>query len=165
MCSTILCDRCVCNIDCSHISFNPVCASDGHSYDNPCQVKEASCQKQERIEVKYLGHCQGDIATVIQNMLIQCFLLIIIPSPLSMFIFSHLGSSSSNWRYRKTALQVNSEYLCCFGSFKLLTTVKNSSHRILTWSHICPWILYQQFIELGPLSFSFDQQSIQVKEI
>ncbi|KAI3356512.1 hypothetical protein L3Q82_017722, partial [Scortum barcoo] len=54
---------CVCNIDCSHISFNPVCASDGHSYDNPCQVKEASCQKQERIEVKYLGHCQGDIIT------------------------------------------------------------------------------------------------------
>ncbi|KAF7658295.1 hypothetical protein LDENG_00014850 [Lucifuga dentata] len=54
---------CVCNIDCSHISFNPVCASDGRSYDNPCQVKEASCQKQERIEVKYLGHCQGDIAT------------------------------------------------------------------------------------------------------
>uniref|UniRef100_A0A674B2W8 Transmembrane protein with EGF-like and two follistatin-like domains 2a n=1 Tax=Salmo trutta TaxID=8032 RepID=A0A674B2W8_SALTR len=52
---------CVCNIDCSHISFNPVCASDGHSYDNPCQVKEESCQKQERIEVKYLGHCQGEI--------------------------------------------------------------------------------------------------------
>ncbi|KAG7463786.1 hypothetical protein MATL_G00180350 [Megalops atlanticus] len=52
---------CVCNIDCSHISFNPVCASDGRSYDNPCQVKEASCQKQERIEVKYLGHCQGDM--------------------------------------------------------------------------------------------------------
>ncbi|XP_077473802.1 tomoregulin-2a [Stigmatopora argus] len=50
--------RCVCNIDCSHISFNPVCASDGHSYDNPCQVKEASCGKQERIEVKHLGHCQ-----------------------------------------------------------------------------------------------------------
>uniref|UniRef100_A0A3B3HQJ5 Transmembrane protein with EGF-like and two follistatin-like domains 2a n=1 Tax=Oryzias latipes TaxID=8090 RepID=A0A3B3HQJ5_ORYLA len=54
---------CVCNIDCSHISSNPVCASDGRSYDNPCQVKEASCQRQERIEVKYLGHCQGDIIT------------------------------------------------------------------------------------------------------
>ncbi|KAI1899408.1 hypothetical protein AGOR_G00061470 [Albula goreensis] len=54
---------CVCNIDCSHISFNPVCASDGKSYDNPCQVKEASCQKQERIEVKHLGHCQGDMTT------------------------------------------------------------------------------------------------------
>ena len=36
--------RCVCNIDCSHTNFNPVCASDGRSYDNPCQVKEASCQ-------------------------------------------------------------------------------------------------------------------------
>ncbi|KAK1797669.1 hypothetical protein P4O66_008031 [Electrophorus voltai] len=54
---------CVCNIDCSHISFNPVCASDGRSYDNPCQVKEASCQRQERIEVKFLGHCQGDMIT------------------------------------------------------------------------------------------------------
>ncbi|KAM9486415.1 tomoregulin-2a isoform 1-T1 [Clarias gariepinus] len=50
---------CVCNIDCSHISFNPVCASDGRSYDNPCQVKEASCQRQEHIEVMDLGHCQG----------------------------------------------------------------------------------------------------------
>ncbi|KAM9305130.1 tomoregulin-2 [Gastrophryne carolinensis] len=49
---------CVCNIDCSHISFNPVCASNGKSYDNPCQIKEASCQKQEKIEVKYLGRCQ-----------------------------------------------------------------------------------------------------------
>ncbi|KAJ4933527.1 hypothetical protein JOQ06_030353, partial [Pogonophryne albipinna] len=55
------CKLCVCNIDCSHISFNQVCASDGRSYDNPCQVKEASCQKQERIEVKHLGRCQGDI--------------------------------------------------------------------------------------------------------
>ncbi|XP_031440232.1 tomoregulin-2a isoform X1 [Clupea harengus] len=54
---------CVCNIDCSHISFNPVCASDGRSYDNPCQVKEASCQKQEKIEVKFLGHCQGGMVT------------------------------------------------------------------------------------------------------
>ncbi|XP_043931145.1 tomoregulin-2 isoform X1 [Protopterus annectens] len=51
---------CVCNIDCSHISFNPVCASDGKSYDNPCQIKEASCQKQEKIEVKHLGRCQED---------------------------------------------------------------------------------------------------------
>ncbi|KAK1165847.1 tomoregulin-2-like isoform X1 [Acipenser oxyrinchus oxyrinchus] len=54
---------CVCNIDCSHISFNPVCASDGKSYDNPCQVKEASCQRQERIEMKYLGRCQDNITT------------------------------------------------------------------------------------------------------
>ncbi|XP_014344595.1 tomoregulin-2a isoform X2 [Latimeria chalumnae] len=49
---------CVCNIDCSHISYNPVCASDGKSYDNPCQIKEASCQNQERIIVNHLGRCQ-----------------------------------------------------------------------------------------------------------
>ncbi|XP_040296554.1 tomoregulin-2 [Bufo bufo] len=54
---------CVCNIDCSHISFNPVCASDGKSYDNPCQIKEASCQKQEKIEVNYLGRCQENTTT------------------------------------------------------------------------------------------------------
>uniref|UniRef100_H3CTZ8 Transmembrane protein with EGF-like and two follistatin-like domains 2a n=1 Tax=Tetraodon nigroviridis TaxID=99883 RepID=H3CTZ8_TETNG len=58
---------CVCNIDCSHISFNPVCASDGRSYDNPCQVKEVSCQKQERIEVKHLGHCQASAGEIINE--------------------------------------------------------------------------------------------------
>uniref|UniRef100_A0A671T5L9 Tomoregulin-2-like n=1 Tax=Sinocyclocheilus anshuiensis TaxID=1608454 RepID=A0A671T5L9_9TELE len=45
----------------SFSGFNPVCASDGRSYDNPCQVKEVSCQKQERIEVKYLGHFSKNI--------------------------------------------------------------------------------------------------------
>ncbi|XP_018423673.1 PREDICTED: tomoregulin-2-like [Nanorana parkeri] len=59
--------RCVCNIDCSHISFNPVCASDGKSYDNPCQIKEASCQKQEKIEVKYLGRCQENITATTKS--------------------------------------------------------------------------------------------------
>uniref|UniRef100_A0A3Q3DTU6 Transmembrane protein with EGF-like and two follistatin-like domains 2a n=1 Tax=Hippocampus comes TaxID=109280 RepID=A0A3Q3DTU6_HIPCM len=63
---------CVCNIDCSHISFNPVCASDGRSYDNPCQVKEASCQKQERIEVKHLGHCQGQTQDSINGLYTPC---------------------------------------------------------------------------------------------
>ncbi|RMC18403.1 hypothetical protein DUI87_04289 [Hirundo rustica rustica] len=49
---------CVCNIDCSQTNFNPLCASDGKSYDNACQIKEASCQKQEKIEVMSLGRCQ-----------------------------------------------------------------------------------------------------------
>uniref|UniRef100_A0A8B9PL95 Transmembrane protein with EGF like and two follistatin like domains 2 n=1 Tax=Apteryx owenii TaxID=8824 RepID=A0A8B9PL95_APTOW len=51
---------CVCNIDCSQTNFNPLCASDGKSYDNACQIKEASCQKQEKIEVMSLGRCQGN---------------------------------------------------------------------------------------------------------
>uniref|UniRef100_A0A4W3JGV3 Transmembrane protein with EGF-like and two follistatin-like domains 2a n=1 Tax=Callorhinchus milii TaxID=7868 RepID=A0A4W3JGV3_CALMI len=52
---------CVCNIDCSRISFNQVCASDGKSYNNPCQVKDASCQTQEFIEVKHLGRCPENV--------------------------------------------------------------------------------------------------------
>ncbi|XP_038626645.1 tomoregulin-1 [Tachyglossus aculeatus] len=48
---------CVCNIDCSGYSFNPVCASDGSSYNNPCFVREASCLRQEQIDIRYLGHC------------------------------------------------------------------------------------------------------------
>ncbi|NXY67137.1 TEFF1 protein, partial [Glareola pratincola] len=48
---------CVCNIDCSGYSFNPVCASDGRSYNNPCFVREASCLRQEQIDIRHLGHC------------------------------------------------------------------------------------------------------------
>ena len=51
----------MCNIDCSQTNFNPLCASDGKSYDNACQIKEASCQKQEKIEVMSLGRCQGNV--------------------------------------------------------------------------------------------------------
>ncbi|XP_063307937.1 tomoregulin-1 [Pelobates fuscus] len=48
---------CVCNIDCSGHNYNFVCASDGNSYSNPCLVREASCLKQEQIDVKHLGSC------------------------------------------------------------------------------------------------------------
>uniref|UniRef100_A0A8C4Q5B3 Transmembrane protein with EGF-like and two follistatin-like domains 2a n=1 Tax=Eptatretus burgeri TaxID=7764 RepID=A0A8C4Q5B3_EPTBU len=51
---------CVCNIDCAGHNSNPVCASDGVSYENPCLVKEASCMKQQRIEVRFLGKCPSD---------------------------------------------------------------------------------------------------------
>uniref|UniRef100_A0A671K142 Transmembrane protein with EGF-like and two follistatin-like domains 1a n=1 Tax=Sinocyclocheilus anshuiensis TaxID=1608454 RepID=A0A671K142_9TELE len=50
---------CVCNIDCSGYNMNPVCGSDGQSYSNPCQIREASCLKQSQIDVKYLGQCPG----------------------------------------------------------------------------------------------------------
>lgn len=52
-------NRCVCNIDCSGYSLNPVCASDGSSYNNPCFVREASCIKQEQIDIRHLGYCKG----------------------------------------------------------------------------------------------------------
>ncbi|XP_029445835.1 tomoregulin-1 isoform X3 [Rhinatrema bivittatum] len=50
---------CVCNIDCSGHNSNLVCASDGRSYNNPCLVREASCLRQEQIDVKHLGKCTG----------------------------------------------------------------------------------------------------------
>lgn len=58
-CSAVSITRCVCNIDCSGYSFNPVCASDGSSYNNPCFVREASCLRQEQIDIRHLGHCSG----------------------------------------------------------------------------------------------------------
>ncbi|XP_055723582.1 tomoregulin-1 isoform X2 [Salvelinus fontinalis] len=48
---------CICNIYCSGHNENPVCATDGNSYNNPCLVREASCMKQEQIDVKHLGRC------------------------------------------------------------------------------------------------------------
>ncbi|KAJ8375374.1 hypothetical protein SKAU_G00059540 [Synaphobranchus kaupii] len=48
---------CICNIDCSGHNENPVCGTDGNSYNNPCHVREASCMKQEQIDVKHLGRC------------------------------------------------------------------------------------------------------------
>lgn len=51
---------CICNIDCSGHNENPVCATDGNSYTNPCLVREASCMKQEQIDVNHLGLCAAD---------------------------------------------------------------------------------------------------------
>ncbi|KAJ3595281.1 hypothetical protein NHX12_004585, partial [Muraenolepis orangiensis] len=50
---------CICNIDCSGHNENPVCGTDGNSFNNPCLVREASCMKQEQIDVKHLGRCPG----------------------------------------------------------------------------------------------------------
>ncbi|XP_061878989.1 tomoregulin-1 [Entelurus aequoreus] len=51
---------CICNIDCSGHNQNPVCATDGNSYNSPCLVREASCMKQEQIDVEHLGRCRAD---------------------------------------------------------------------------------------------------------
>ncbi|MEQ2201505.1 hypothetical protein XENOCAPTIV_013495 [Xenoophorus captivus] len=49
---------CMCNIVCNGHNDNPVCGSDGITYDTPCHVREASCLKQLKIDIKHVGRCQ-----------------------------------------------------------------------------------------------------------
>ncbi|XP_008293861.1 tomoregulin-1-like [Stegastes partitus] len=49
---------CMCNIVCNGHNDNPVCGSDGATYDTPCHVREASCLKQLKIDIKHVGRCQ-----------------------------------------------------------------------------------------------------------
>uniref|UniRef100_A0A3B5AU28 Tomoregulin-1-like n=1 Tax=Stegastes partitus TaxID=144197 RepID=A0A3B5AU28_9TELE len=51
---------CMCNIVCNGHNDNPVCGSDGATYDTPCHVREASCLKQLKIDIKHVGRCQGN---------------------------------------------------------------------------------------------------------
>ncbi|XP_053715137.1 tomoregulin-1-like [Synchiropus splendidus] len=49
---------CMCNIVCNGHNDNPVCGVDGVTYDTPCHVREASCLKQLKIDIKHVGRCQ-----------------------------------------------------------------------------------------------------------
>ncbi|MEQ2164965.1 hypothetical protein GOODEAATRI_012189 [Goodea atripinnis] len=51
----------MCNIVCNGHNDNPVCGSDGITYDTPCHVREASCLKQLKIDIKHVGRCQGNV--------------------------------------------------------------------------------------------------------
>lgn len=50
----------MCNIVCNGHNDNPVCGSDSITYDTPCHVREASCLKQQKIDIRHVGRCQGD---------------------------------------------------------------------------------------------------------
>ncbi|KAK1875399.1 Tomoregulin-2 [Dissostichus eleginoides] len=49
---------CMCNIVCNGHNDNPVCGGDGVTYETPCHVREASCLKQLKIDIKHVGRCQ-----------------------------------------------------------------------------------------------------------
>uniref|UniRef100_A0A3B4BBI2 Kazal-like domain-containing protein n=1 Tax=Periophthalmus magnuspinnatus TaxID=409849 RepID=A0A3B4BBI2_9GOBI len=48
---------CMCNIVCNGHNDNPVCGSDGETYPTPCHVREASCLKQTKIDIRHVGRC------------------------------------------------------------------------------------------------------------
>jgi coxsackievirus/adenovirus receptor len=48
--------NCVCPGECERI-VRPVCASDGNTYDNMCEMKRAGCVRKADISAKYIGVC------------------------------------------------------------------------------------------------------------
>ena len=48
--------NCVCNQLCEPI-VRPVCANDGNTYDNLCEMQKHGCQNRLNLSAKYFGIC------------------------------------------------------------------------------------------------------------
>lgn len=54
---------CTCDDNCNSTSFQPICASDGHTYYNECTFKVESCKQRRELKILFNGKCedQNDI--------------------------------------------------------------------------------------------------------
>ena len=47
-----------CLQDCTGVSESYVCASNGKTYQNSCEMEKAACEENRAITVEYPGHCK-----------------------------------------------------------------------------------------------------------
>ena len=47
---------CACPARCERV-VRPVCASDGRTYDNACEMRRAGCGRRVDVRAKYIGVC------------------------------------------------------------------------------------------------------------
>ena len=56
----------VCNFACPAV-VDPVCGSDGITYNNVCELRRASCKQKKPIKVDHKGPCRGKKNTSIDT--------------------------------------------------------------------------------------------------
>ena len=51
----------ICDMDCSYFGAQHVCASDGNTYRNFCELTKAACKRSGDFKIKFVhyGPCQG----------------------------------------------------------------------------------------------------------
>ncbi|KAM5140325.1 agrin [Mantella aurantiaca] len=52
-------ERCVCDFTCHAVLRNPVCASDGTTYSNECEMKKTRCERRQDLFIAAQGPCRA----------------------------------------------------------------------------------------------------------